>query len=217
MSDQTKTHQPSEPTRSLLERQSLILDTETTGLGPVAEIVEIGIVNVWGGVVFESLIKPASPIPEAATAIHGISNADVANAPTWADVHDRIADIIRGRTVAIYNAAYDVRLIEQTAKLYKRLVPKYTPWCAMLEYAKWWGEWDDQRDAYKWQRLTNAARQTDIDLPDSSQAHRAIYDCLLTLGVMRAMADLPDDEPMPYVSDRLSKPQDLEDPDWPEG
>jgi len=134
----------------------------------------------------------------------------VADAPTWADVHDRVADIIRWRTVAIYNAAYDVRLVQQTAALYQRLPITCTPWCAMLEYAKWWAEWDDQRDGYKWQRLTNAARQTGIELPDRSQAHRAVYDCLLTLGVMRAMADCPeDDDADVYISDELSKHPDM--------
>ena len=191
MNDQTVIRPPSAPTRIVLGHQPLILDTETTGLGADAEIVEIGIVNEWGGIVFESLIKSKAAIPEAATAIHGISNADVADAPTWADVHDRVANIIRARTVAIYNAAYDVRLVQQTAGLYHRLVPEYTPWCAMLEYAKWWAEWDDARASWKWQRLMTAAAQMDIGFPDRGRAHRAVYDCLLTLGVMRAMADLP--------------------------
>ena len=39
------------------------------------------------------------------------------------------------------------------------------------------------------------------------------------LADIRAMADLPDGEPvpLPYVSDRLSKHPDHEDPEWPEG
>ena len=180
--------QPSAETQSVLGRPLLILDTETTGLGADAEIVEIGIIDGQGGIVFESLIKPKSPIPATATAIHGISNADVANAPTWAEVHDQVCQYIDGGSVAIYNAAYDMRLLVQTADQYGLDLPFFAGWCAMLEYAKYWGEWDDVRKSWKWQRLTNAARQMSITLPADSQAHRAIYDCRMTLEVMRAMA-----------------------------
>jgi DNA polymerase III epsilon subunit-like protein len=180
--------QPSAATRIVLGHRPLILDTETTGLGTDAEIVEIGIIDDQGGIVFESLIKPRAPIPEAATAIHGIGNADVADALIWAEVHERVSRIIKGRSVAIYNAAYDTRLLLQTADQYGLRPSFFAAWCAMLEYAKWWGEWDDQKDDFKRQRLINAVQQTGIDLPTDGQAHRAIYDCRVTLAVMRAMA-----------------------------
>jgi len=178
--------------REVFGRRPLILDTETTGLGADAEIVEIGIIDDQGQTVLESLIKPKAPIPEAATAIHGITNADVANAPTWADIHERVCDTVEARSVAIYNAAYDVRLMDQSASQYgdgRRLrMTFFAPWCVMLGYAQWWGDWDDMLDAYKWQRLTTAAKQTGIELPSDGHAHRAIYDCRMTLEVMRAMA-----------------------------
>jgi len=180
--------QPSAATRIVLGHRPLILDTETTGLGTDAEIVEIGIIDDQGGIVFESLIRPRTPIPAATTTIHGITNADVAQAPTWAEVHDRVARVIEDRDVGIYNASYDVRLLRQTAGLYDLEMPEYRPWCAMLEYAKYWGEWDGARESWKWQRLSNAARQMGITLPADSQAHRAIYDCRMTLAVMQAMA-----------------------------
>ena len=175
--------------RSLLDSDLVILDTETTGLGDDAEIVEIGIIDARGRVVFESLIKPKNPIPHEATKIHGITNADVALAPKWPKVHHEVCRLIAARNVAIYTAEFDSRLLQQTTKIYGLEMPGYYSWCAMLAYARYYGEWDDKREAFKWQRLTNAAIQTGIEIPDQGQAHRAIYDCLLTLGVMRAMAD----------------------------
>ena len=175
--------------REVLSHHPLTLDTETTGLGEDAEIIEIGIIDDQGGTVFESLIKPAKPIPEAATAIHGISNADVANAPTWADVHEQVCSAIEHRPIIIYNASYDVRMLLQTADQYQLRLAFFSAWCAMSEYAQWRGEWDGKRDDWKRQRLTTAAQQVGLDLPTDSQAHRAIYDCKLALGVVQSMAE----------------------------
>lgn len=63
-----------------LTRPLILPDTETTGLGPEARIIEIahqvyrpdGEVKEW-----RSLINPEMPIPEAATKVHGITNADL--------------------------------------------------------------------------------------------------------------------------------------------
>ncbi len=65
-----------------LHDQALFLDTETTGLDDQAEIVEIAIADHTGQPVFESLVKPVVPITPHLTAIHGIDNDMVADAPT---------------------------------------------------------------------------------------------------------------------------------------
>ena len=54
---------------------ALFLDTETTCFGPSAEIVDIGVVDLTGNIVFKSLIRPVRPIPADATAVHGIANS----------------------------------------------------------------------------------------------------------------------------------------------
>jgi len=66
----------------------LVLDTETTGLGDSAEIIEIGIINGSGEVVMNTLVKPSISIPATATAIHGITDDDLLNAPDFEDVSD---------------------------------------------------------------------------------------------------------------------------------
>ena len=172
----------------LLDKNPLILDTETTGLGPAAEIVELGIIDVQGQVVFESLVRPITPIPGAATAIHGITNADVAKAPTWAEVHVQVCKVLEGRSVAIYNATFDNRLLAQTAALYGLQVAVYQPFCVALAYAQYHGEWDVSSTSWKRQRLKNAVAQTAIKTPDEGQAHRAVFDCRLALGVLQAIA-----------------------------
>jgi DNA polymerase III epsilon subunit-like protein len=66
------------------------LDTETTGFGKRAEIVDIAVVDGGGQVLFESLVRPTRRIPAEVIAIHGITNADVKDAPEWGDLYDEL-------------------------------------------------------------------------------------------------------------------------------
>ena len=104
--------------KSWLLSNPLILDTETTGLGSDAEIVEISMVDAQGKIVMDTLVKPSKPIPADATRIHGITNEMVANSPTWPELYDEFAQLVKDRMVIIYNADYDVRIIDQTCKAY---------------------------------------------------------------------------------------------------
>lgn len=165
-----------------------ILDTETSGLDNQAEIVEISIIDQLGNVIFDSLVKPKKPIPAEATAIHGITNDMVATAPSWADIHDEVCLIVSSKPLVIYNADYDIRLMAQTAALYglKPVTAAAGVHCAMLAYAQFYGDWNDYKSSYRWQRLTKAAKQQGVVI--EGVAHRALADVKMTLGVLQAMA-----------------------------
>lgn len=87
--------------------ETVYLDTETTGLGPEARIVELAIADDMGRAVLDTLVDPLIPIPMGATAIHGIGDDDVAGKPTLFDLLPRLDEVIAGRRVVIYNASYD--------------------------------------------------------------------------------------------------------------
>ena len=192
--------------RELLAAEPVTLDTETTGLGDQDEIVEIAIIDSNGNALLNSLVKPVNPIPADATAIHGITNEMVVDAPDLFQLFDRLSEVLEGRTVLIYNKSYDVRLISQSLyQLLNNVKPDYhhlyTPQighftnqlqqnshCVMELYAEHYGQWDEFRNQFKWQKLTNAARHFNADRPN---AHRALADCLMTLDVLRGMATLP--------------------------
>jgi len=165
----------------------LILDTETTGLDD-GEIVQIAILDSKGQTLLDSLVKPYRGIPLDAQRIHGISLAMTADAPRWNELMPHIHSLIQGREVVVYNAVYDRKMFHQSgekagiAKIEWKVVATW--WCAMEAYARFWGEWNAFRGSYRWQSLTNAARQQGIPVLD---AHSALGDCRLTLAVIRAM------------------------------
>ena len=100
----------------LLAAEPLILDTETTGLGDEAEICEIAVIRHDGSVVLDTLVRPTGKIPADATRVHGITDADVRDAPSIDDVLDaRVRLFLASHPIAIYNADYDLRLLRQSA------------------------------------------------------------------------------------------------------
>lgn len=65
-----------------------IVDTETTGTKPEDAIVEVAALDVVDGCLGEtrsSLVNPMRPIPPEASAVHGITDADAADAPLLAE------------------------------------------------------------------------------------------------------------------------------------
>ena len=70
----------------LLARGFVALDLETTGLDPRRDaIVAVAAIPFGGGEPREgyvTLVNPGRPIPETSTRIHGITDADVARAPS---------------------------------------------------------------------------------------------------------------------------------------
>lgn len=180
---------PQQQAQQWLHENCLILDTETTGLGEDAEIVEIALIDTTGEALLNTLVKPRSVIPASATAIHGITNEMVAAAPPWPHVCRSLYDIISGRKVVIYNSDFDTRLLDQTNDDWGITIhfkiERPTFECAMLAYAEFYGQ-ISKRGGYKWQRLTAAAEQQGVIIEGTP--HRALSDCLTTLGVIKAMA-----------------------------
>jgi len=92
-----------------------VVDVETTGLYRTDRIVEIAIVTMdpSGNIQSEldSLINPQRDC--GPTWIHGITASMVANAPTFEDLADHIADRLEGAVVVAHNLRFDTRMLEQ--------------------------------------------------------------------------------------------------------
>lgn len=163
-------------------RNFVVLDTETTGLDKPAEICQIGIIDCDGNTLMDTLIRPKRPIPQAAINIHGITNEMVADFDTWPDVRGWVLSYIQGKDVIVYNAVYDRKIMHWTDEAWECPRVEYkefsTWYCAMEAYAEHYGEINEYRGSYKWQRLTNAMAQQGLPVSD---AHSALGDCLMTL------------------------------------
>ncbi len=101
-----------------LKKPIIFFDLETTGINIVSDrIVEISYLKVSPNGMEESKtirINPECPIPEQASAIHGIYDDDVANCPTFKQVAKSIAADFEGCDLAGYNSnRFDIPLLAE--------------------------------------------------------------------------------------------------------
>ncbi|SDV49648.1 exonuclease domain-containing protein [Chitinasiproducens palmae] len=119
------------------------VDLETTGgTARTDRIIEVAIVVVDddGEHVWQSLVNPGQRIPQAITALTGIDDAMVADAPTFADLAGEIASRLQGHIFVAHNARFDFGFLKNefgrlgadfratvlcTVRLSRRLFPHY--------------------------------------------------------------------------------------------
>lgn len=99
-----------------LNNPIVFFDLETTGINVSADrIVELSYLKVFPNGNEESKtmrINPERPIPPESTAVHGITDADVENCPTFKEVARTLAKEIEGCDIAGYNSnRFDVPLL----------------------------------------------------------------------------------------------------------
>jgi len=174
--------------RTLLQTHPVYLDTETTGMHLSAEVIEIGILDDDGNILFDSLVRPRGKIDPAAARVHGITPEELAPAPTWAQVWPAAQAVLEGRRVGVYNVEFDLRLLKQShrSSWLQWTLPESNFFDIMKLYARFFGDWDPVHRSFRWQTLELAGRQCGIRLPN---AHRAMDDCLLTRALLHHMAD----------------------------
>lgn len=102
-----------------------VLDTETTGLGPYDEVIEIGVVDDAGNTLADLRARPVKPITARSLAVHGLDAATLASERSWPSVWPALEARIRDLPVLAWNAAFDLRLLRQTCARYH--LPLRTP------------------------------------------------------------------------------------------
>lgn len=103
-------------THLVLTRPLVCVDLEATGVWPghdrivqiaTASIFPDGRVSTWS-----SLVNPERPMPAGAQAIHGITDAMVASAPTFSQLAQKVGALLSGCDLTGYNVArFDRRLL----------------------------------------------------------------------------------------------------------
>jgi DNA polymerase III epsilon subunit-like protein len=150
----------------------VVVDVEGNGQQP-PELVEVATVPIVGGIIGEPvswLVKPDSPIKHFATRIHGLTNKDVADCPSFEDISVQVMETLKADAVVAHNAHVDVGVLRRqlpewepgevfdTLGLARRLMP------TQVRY-----------------RLGNLVEVFELaeGLPEDLSPHRATYDALV--------------------------------------
>jgi DNA polymerase-3 subunit epsilon len=126
----------------LFDAPLAIVDLETTGAHPAWDrVTEIAVVEVLGGEVvseWSTLVNPGASIPPAIQALTGITNAMVADAPSFDELAPGLHERLEGRIFVAHNARFDYGFLRHeferaglrfqaktlcTVKLSRRLYP----------------------------------------------------------------------------------------------
>jgi DNA polymerase III subunit epsilon len=93
--------------------REIILDTETTGLDPrrgdrVIELCALEMIDGrLTGEQFHKLINPERDIPSESTNVHGLTLADVADAPVFGEIADAFLAFMGDSPMVAHNASFD--------------------------------------------------------------------------------------------------------------
>ncbi|MEM9865116.1 MAG: 3'-5' exonuclease [Myxococcota bacterium] len=169
-----------------------VIDFETTGTdSSVDRVIEIGVVGFRAGrVEFREglLVNPQIPIPEESRAVHGITDEELAGAPTFAQVVPKVVELLEGRLPVAYNASFDRGfLLAEVARVRGALTAGALP-PAMRTDIVWVDPLVWAREILKDQKsrkLGDVAAHFGIPL---EQAHRAAGDAEATGHVLMKLA-----------------------------
>jgi len=183
-----------------LKNPLLFFDIESTGLDVAHDrIVEISIVKVSpvaGGPnkveVKTRRINPEMPIPKEAQAIHGISDEDVKDEPTFRQIAKSLAAFMKGCDIAGFNSSkFDIPLL---AEEFLRAGVDYDFRKRKLV--------DVQTIYHKKERRTLKAAYKYYCGENLDNAHSAEADTMATFKVLEAQLDrYKDDEEEPLLND----------------
>jgi len=93
--------------------REIVFDTETTGLSPLGgdRIVEIGCVELMNrvetGRTFHAYFNPRRPMPSEAEAVHGLSEAFLADKPLFEELVEDLVEFIGDAPLIAHNAPFD--------------------------------------------------------------------------------------------------------------
>ncbi len=170
-----------------ISRPICFFDLETTGINVAKDrIVEISILKVFPDgreEEYTQRINPTVPIPAATTAVHGISDADIADAPTFAQKASEIHNLIKDSDLAGFNSnRFDIPLLAE--ELLR---------CDIDFDMKNRNAIDVQNIFHKMEQRTLVAAYKFYCNEDLTNAHSAAADTKATYEVLKSQLDRYDD------------------------
>ena len=161
-----------------------VFDCETTGTDVTEdEIVSLALIRLDGDGREESrytvLVRPSRPIPAEATAVHGISDGDVEQAPRFAQIAPELLALLGEAVFVAHNASFDLGMLRHA---FGRESIEYRPGATActLEAFRLLEPLADNH------RLQTICDRRGVVLAD---AHDAMSDVLATTALLRVLLD----------------------------
>ena len=177
---------------SISMKDIICFDTETTGVGPNAEILQLSIMDGMGDVLFDEYIRPrhTSCWPDAER-VHHISPAMVADKESMDFHKECVAEILENAKAYVgYNILFDIRMLKYAgfsmAPFHREHVQVID---VMRNFAPIYGEWNSAKNSYSWQKLEVCAKYYQYDW-GKEKAHGALADTRATLYCFKRMNQL---------------------------
>jgi DNA polymerase III epsilon subunit-like protein len=180
--------------RELWQQGFVTFDTETTGKESDDQIISWAVCDQFGKELGSGYVKPTIPISDGAYAIHGISEEQLQDAPSFKDAWPHLCELLAGKTVVIYNAVFDIGRLWASATAHD-ISFKYdfcNDICAMELFAQYYGEVHEYYGTYTWQKLSTAISHLGIEVPGVD--HDALHDAMATALIIKKLAELADQE-----------------------
>jgi DNA polymerase III epsilon subunit-like protein len=162
----------------------VFLDTETTGLDSTDQVIELGMVDLAGRVLYTCRFNPTVDISEGAFEVHGISKDVLAQASSWADEEPHIKQLLAGKHLVIFNEKFDLRMMAQTSEAFgldTAWLKNIKVTCAMA----WSVDAFGATNRYGTISLADAVYSA--RLPWEGQAHGAVTDSQMTRKLVLAI------------------------------
>ncbi len=160
-------------------REVVVVDTETTGAGPGARLVELAAVHARDGVVlreFQTLIHPGMRIPWNVIQVHGITDAMVRNAPPARDALPAFLAFLGALPMVAHNASFDRGILAGELTRAGIPSPGIPVYCTLRLARRAFPEAPNHK-------LGTLAQFLSLG---TQPAHRALADCRAALGVLTA-------------------------------
>ncbi|MFI7063391.1 exonuclease domain-containing protein [Kribbella sp. NPDC050124] len=156
------------------------VDVEGNGQNP-PDLVEISIVPIQQGTIGQPktwLVRPPRPITAMARRFHRITDAQVADAPTVANIVGELRESLGDRVFVAHNASVDLGVVT-------RSVPGYQP-DRVLDTLRLARRLLPGQTSYSLGFLVDALG-LDLDFPPGLVPHRATYDALACARLLKLL------------------------------
>ena len=165
--------------QSLRNLTFAVVDVETTGLSALAgdRICEVAIVTAKNGQIadqYQTLVNPGRPISYGASAVNGISNNMVRNAPSFRSIAGEVLELLDGAVLVAHNASFDISFISTELRAAGYSSPD-NPVIDTLALAR-------RNYSFGSNKLGNVARSLGIQ---THGLHRALADATITWHVLK--------------------------------